>query len=166
MLIIKRTPKENLASIIDTLKGWNGWLSKRTLEKPRWMNSKIIYRTCEKWKYSLWGQDSEDAGYLEMRDSPMSLGSVASLSEWRSVLARNMMVGKNDHYNVRRGGVSEEFQVAFENASTQVIKWIKEGKKKCRQSTNLYEGLIEDEEMHKRTGLKSQTHRKGKQKTN
>jgi hypothetical protein len=43
----KRTPKEVLASVIETLKGWRGLMSK-TLEKPRWMNSKIIYRTCEK----------------------------------------------------------------------------------------------------------------------
>ncbi len=77
---------------------------------------------------------------MEMRDSPMSLGSVASLGEWRSVLTRNMMVGKNDHYYVRRGGVVEEFQVAFENASAQVIKWIKECKKKRRQSTNNMKG--------------------------
>ncbi len=111
------------------------------------MNSKIIYRTCEKWKYSLWGQDSEEAGYLEMRDSPMSLGSVASLGEWRSVLTRNMMVGKNDHYYVRRGGLAHEFQNAYEDASTQVIKWIKERKKRCRQSSNQYEVLVEDEEI-------------------
>ena len=38
--IPKRTPKEVLASVIETLKGWSGWMSKRTLEKQRWMNSK------------------------------------------------------------------------------------------------------------------------------
>jgi len=129
-------------------------MSKRTLEKLRWMNSKIIYRTCDEWKYSLWGQDSEEAGYLEMRDSPMSLGSVASLGEWRSVLTRNMMVGKNDHYYVRRGGLAHEFQNAYEDASAQVIKWIKEREKRCRQSSNQYEVLVEDEEIEHNDEIK------------
>ena len=147
----KRTPKEVLASVIETLKDWRGLMSK-TLEKPRWMNSKIIYRTCEKWKYSLWGQDSEEAGYLEMRDSPMSLGSVASLGEWRSVLTRNMMVGKNDHYYVRKGGLVHEFQTAYENASNRVIEWIRERKRKHRQANNQYEVLDGDEVLEVKDG--------------
>jgi hypothetical protein len=93
-----------------------------------------------------------------MRDSPMSLGSVASLSEWRSVLARSMMVGKNDHYYVRRGEVSEDFQTAFENASTQVIKWIRENNKNRRQSTNLYEVLNEDEEIAQKDDAQESVH--------
>jgi hypothetical protein len=88
----------------------------------------------------------------------MSLGSVASLSEWRSVLAKNMMVGKNDHYYVRRGEVSEDFLTAFENAATQVIEWIKRNKKNRRQSMNIYEGLIEDDEVEQEGEALELTH--------
>jgi hypothetical protein len=72
------------------------------------MNSKIIYRTCEKWKHSIWGQDAIGAGFWKMRDSPMSLGSVTSVGEWRTVLSRNMMVGKNDHFYIRRDGLIQD----------------------------------------------------------
>ncbi len=59
----------------------------------------------------------------------MSLGSVASLGEWRSVLMRN------------------------EEASNRVIEWIKERKKKHRQATNQYEVLDVDEDMEDEDGI-------------
>jgi hypothetical protein len=109
------TTREVLLSVKDTLTNWERRL-KDSLEKARWLNSQNIYGTCGTWNYSLWGEDPDDSGYCELRDSHLTQGSATNLEEWRWALSRNMVVGARGHYYVRRGGLLDEFEIAFKEA--------------------------------------------------
>ena len=114
----RMTTRETLLSVGDTLSNWKGRLSSK-LERARWMNSKNLYGTCGKWKYSQWGEDKDDIRYCELRDSPMSMGSVTNHAEWRWIMRNNMLIGRDNHYYVRRGSMESEYEVAFGRALDQ-----------------------------------------------
>ena len=117
----KLTPREVLLSVKETLSNWKGRLSSK-LENARWMNSKNLYGTCGKWSYSQWGEDREDIRYCELRDSPMSQGSVTNHSEWRWIMRNNMLIGRDNHYYVRKGGMEQDYEVAFGRALEQATE--------------------------------------------
>jgi hypothetical protein len=109
------TTREVLLSVKDTLDNWGSRL-KDSLERSRWLNAKNIYGTCGMWDYSQWGTDPEEQGYCELRDSHATQGSTTNLEEWRWALVRNMVVGARGHYYVRKGGLIEDFEMAFQEA--------------------------------------------------
>jgi hypothetical protein len=117
----KLTTRETLLSVKDTLSNWRSRLSSK-LEKARWMNSKNLYGTCGKWSYSQWGEDNEDVRYCELRDGPMSMGNVTNHSEWRWIMRNNMLIGRDNHYYVRKGGMEQDYESAFGRALDQASK--------------------------------------------
>ena len=44
----------------------------------------------------------------KLRDGPMSLGSVTNHAEWRWIMKSNMLIGRDNHYYVRRGGMEQD----------------------------------------------------------
>jgi hypothetical protein len=109
------TTREVLLSVKDTLTNWRAGL-KDSLEEARWLNARNIYGTCGRWDYSQWGEDPEDTNYCELRDSYATQGSVTNLEEWRWALNRSMVVGTRGHYYVRKGGLIDDFETAFQEA--------------------------------------------------
>jgi hypothetical protein len=120
------SPREVLLSVKGTLANWTNRLTDG-LETARWMNSKNLYGTCEKWRYSLWGEDELDPEFCELRDSPKSLGSVTHHQEWEWILENSMLIGRNSHYYVRKGGLNQDFQAAFEIALEEAVERIADG---------------------------------------
>ena len=108
-------PREILLSVKGTLANWATRLTD-SLETSRWMNSKNLYGTCDKWNYSQWGEDANDSEYCELRDSPLCLGNVTHHQEWEWVMNNVMLIGRDSHYYVRSGGLSQDYKTAFEEA--------------------------------------------------
>ena len=73
--------RETLLSVMGKLRNWEYRLVD-TLERARWLNAQNIYGTCNKWKYSHWGE----VPYCDLRDSPNStgprIGMVTDYKEW------------------------------------------------------------------------------------
>ena len=86
---------------MDTLRNWEHRLVD-SLELARWLNAQNLYGTCNKCKYSHWGEDPEDQNYCDLRDSPGStgprVGMVSHHSEWEWIVKNVMLVGRNNHY--------------------------------------------------------------------
>jgi exonuclease III len=111
----KLTHREVLLSVRGTLRNWGTRLH-NGIDKNRWMSSKNLYGTCKKWDYSLWGEDSENVGYCELRDSSTSQGFKNTHMNWRKIMEGRMMVGTRNHYYVRSGSLLESFEEAFQEA--------------------------------------------------
>ena len=99
-------------SVRDTLRNWGSRLYDG-LELSRWMNSKNLYGTCGRWGYSLWGEDSNDKGFCELRDSSTSEGFKNTYDNWRDIMDGKMIVGTRDHYYVRDKSLLDPFVIAF-----------------------------------------------------
>ena len=114
---------------MDTLRNWEHRLVD-SLELARWLNAQNLYGTCNKWKYSHWGEDPEDQSYCDLRDSPGStgprVGMVTDHSEWEWIFKNVMLVGRNNHYYIRKGGLEEDFKIAFDWILERVIELIGE----------------------------------------
>ena len=52
----------------------------------------------------------------------MSMGSVTNHSEWRWIMRNNMLIGRDNHYYVRKGGMVQDYEVAFGRALDQATK--------------------------------------------
>ena len=95
------------------------------LDTARWLNAKNIYGTCGKWAYSHWGEAKEDSHYCELRESPKCTGgNVTSHQEWSWIMKEVMLIGRNSHYYVRKGKLSEDFESAFERALDKSVESI------------------------------------------
>ena len=105
--------REILMSVMDTLKNWEYRLVD-SLEPARWLNAKNLYGTCNKWKYSHWGEDPEDQNYCDLRDSPrctgLRMGMVMDHREWVWIFKNVMLVGRINHYYVSKGGLDEYYE--------------------------------------------------------
>ena len=116
--------REILLSVMDTLRNWGHRLVD-SLELARWLNAQNLYGTCNKWKYSHWGEDPEDQSYCDLRDSPGSIGPrvgmVSDHSDWEWIFKNVMLVGRNNHYYIRKGGLEEDFKIAFESILERAI---------------------------------------------
>ena len=75
----------------------------------------------------LWGEDELDPEFCELRDSPKSLGNVTHHQEWEWILRNSMLIGRNSHYYVRKGGLIQDFQAAFEIALEEAVERIADG---------------------------------------
>ena len=121
--------REILLSVIDTLRNWEYRLVD-SLESARWLNAKNLYGTCNKWKYSHWGEDPEDQNYCDLRDSPrctgLRMGMVMDNKEWTWIFKKPMLVGRNNHYYVRNGGLDEDYEIAFNRILERTIEIIGE----------------------------------------
>jgi hypothetical protein len=119
--------REILLSVMDTLRNWEYRLVD-SLELARWLNAKNIYGTCNKWKYSHWGEDPEDHDYCDLRDSPKStgprVGMVTDYREWAWSVRNIMLVGRDNHYYVRKGGLEEDFEIAFDSILERIVELI------------------------------------------
>ena len=89
-----------------------------------------LYGTCNKWKYSHWGEDPEDQNYCDLRDSPGStgprIGMVSDYKDYAWIFKNQMLVGRDNHYYVRNGGLDEDFETAFNWILDRIIEIIGE----------------------------------------
>jgi hypothetical protein len=116
-------PREILLSVKGSQANWATRL-KDSLETSRWMNSKNLYGTCNKWNYFQWGEDANDSEYCELRDSPLCLDNVTHHQEWEWVMNNVMLIGRDSHYYVRSGGLSKDYKTAFEEALELAVEQI------------------------------------------
>ncbi len=73
------------------------------------------------------------------------VGAEGTMKMFTDDLTKKNGTGVNSCQELRERSYNEEFKAAFEAALAQVIKWMRERKKKCRYEANLHEMLIEDE---------------------
>ena len=105
------TNRKKLFSVRDTLANWSNRLTDGLI-KVRWLNAKNIYGSCELWNYSQWGTDSVDSNYCELRDCVNTQSTTTNYEEWQWAMVRNMIIGARNHYYVRKGGLSDDFEDA------------------------------------------------------
>ena len=79
-----------------------------------------------------------------LRDSPNSpgprMGMVTDYKEWAWIVRNIMLIGRNNHYYVRKGGVEADFETAFDSIIERIIALIGDQLKLPESETSMTGG--------------------------
>ena len=90
------------------------FLSYKGLESEYWLREWLIEGRCEELDFSRWEPSRWDKEAFTLRESKYrQKARMLTIGEWRGILDGNMMVFKDKHFYVRKGGIKEMFEVAL-----------------------------------------------------